>query len=109
MHDRGGAYHAGPRAHVVERTAEVGGIVGSGLHQREKRDPRGEALFEAPPQLRRGKLVGEGVLRGHRRTGHGEDPALHIGTGGGRSPSGSDGISGHSNPKTIKSKVTVKQ
>ena len=83
--DRGGAHYAGPRAYVVERAAEAGGVERGGIYEGKERDPYCAAFPEAREELRGSGVLGTGILRGHGGPGYGDHPAIHRRTRKGRS------------------------
>ena len=54
---------------------------GDRVHQRKKRDPSGTSVRREEAKLRGSALLGERVLRVHRRAGHRRDTGVHQETG----------------------------
>src|SRR3954454_207428 len=85
--DRGGPPHARSRPYDDLDPAEICGVTGDRVHQRQERDPSGSGLRRKEAQLRRTAFLGQRVFRLDRRTGRGGDPVVHPETGaGGQTP-----------------------
>lgn len=65
VRDRGGAFAARSGAPAAADPAEAGGLERGGVFERQERDPRGPAFFEAGKELCRAAALGAGLLRGH--------------------------------------------
>src|SRR3954454_17328872 len=75
--DRGGPPHARSRPYDDLDPAEICGVTGDRVHQRQERDPSGSGLRRKEAQLRRTAFLGQRVFRFDRRTGRGGDPVVH--------------------------------
>jgi len=62
MRDWGGALDGRSCAHAGLDSAEIFGIAGHGVYQRQECDPHRADLRRQAPQLRGAALLGEGVL-----------------------------------------------
>ena len=80
--DRGRTCPARSRAYVDQCSTEAGRFQRGGLSEGKECDPRSTACIEEAAQLRGTASVGEGLLRGYGRPGHGKNPTLYPGTGG---------------------------
>ena len=73
--------------------AEICGVTGDRLHQRQERDPSGSGLRRKEAQLRRTAFLGQRVFRLDRRTGRGGDPVVHPEAGaGGQTPGSAQSV-----------------
>ena len=84
--------------HDAGDTAEVRGIAGSGVHEREERDPSGAGVRGAQAPFRRSAFLGQRLFRFDGGSGRDDDSRVHPQPGEGGRETGADktlAMSGH--------------
>ena len=104
--DRGRSSDAGSRAHVDLDPTEVRSVAGDRIYQGKECDPFGSCIRREEAELCRPALLGERILRLHRRTRRRGNTGVHQEAGrGGQAPGADESVAlishlqvAHTNP-----------